>query len=95
MTFRTELGSTKLVRVDETTIRPANFSIHLAKHTRRAGTGTRFFNEVLAEIQKAFRWVKTIRVYAATPEVAAFWRKQGFKRVGPGPMSSIIMERSV
>jgi len=95
MTFRTTLGSTKLIRVDATTIRPANFSIHLAKHVRRAGTGTRFFGEVLAEVRKRFRWAKTIRVYAATSEIAVFWQRQGFKRVGPGPMSSIIMERSV
>lgn len=89
-----EYGHARLTLLkDGVTVRPLNFSIALARFPRRKGTGTKLFAHVLGAARQHFPQAHTVRVYAATEDVASFWKKQGFHVVGPGGFDSILLER--
>ena len=89
-----EYGHARLTLLkDGVTVRPLDFSIAIARFPRRKGTGTKLFADVLAAARQHFPQAHTMRVYAANEAVASFWKKQGFRVVGPGGFDSILLER--
>jgi hypothetical protein len=93
----TRNGSATLIPLEGgRVIRPSQFSIPLARESRRRGVGTRLFQDVLAQTRESFPDARLFRVYAPSEGVVRFWEKQGFKVTDPnGPLDSTVLERPI